>query len=289
MVDNYKGYLELLSKNYNEAVVFLLQKYGPTQDDYFREKSYQRFIKGEIKSISGGKISRTNEGLYCHHISENKWSNMSDKSFIREYKIPFEFQKKDRLVYCDLIEHSILHVLITKETAFKFGYAGYLSYLRGLIEAWYLDETMPNQEWMKKCYNNSFLNPQEAFEILKEMQSGIGKSYFSTLFDYYEEIRKEEEEREKWLQNRKEIRIAERENWIERAKKLHSKSPRSEIVTASYFICIKHENETDVFNNNYIAHEEYISKMKKFTKEKILEELLIYIEELSEIPGEEIH
>ena len=100
-VDKYNSYLELLSKTYEEAVIFLLQKYGPAQDDYFREKSYQRFLNGEIKSITKGKTTRTNEGLYCHHIDENKWLKASDKEFVRKYQIPFESQRKDRLIYCD--------------------------------------------------------------------------------------------------------------------------------------------------------------------------------------------
>lgn len=39
-MDKYNGYLDLLSKKYDEAVSFLIQKYGPAQEDYFREKSY---------------------------------------------------------------------------------------------------------------------------------------------------------------------------------------------------------------------------------------------------------
>lgn len=66
-MNSYKEYLDLLSKTYDEAVDFLLRKYGPAQDDYFRENSYQRFMNGEIKNITRGKISRTNEGIYCHH------------------------------------------------------------------------------------------------------------------------------------------------------------------------------------------------------------------------------
>ncbi|WP_255637603.1 hypothetical protein [Virgibacillus sp. AGTR] len=34
---SYKDYLDLLSKTYEGAVDFLLQKYGPAQDDYYRE------------------------------------------------------------------------------------------------------------------------------------------------------------------------------------------------------------------------------------------------------------
>lgn len=283
-VDKYNSYLELLSKTYEEAVIFLLQKYGPAQDDYFREKSYQRFLNGEIKSITKGKTTRTNEGLYCHHIDENKWLKASDKEFVRKYQIPFESQRKDRLIYCDLIEHSILHVLIAKETSLEFGNPGFMAYLRPDIEIWYLDKEVPHIEWEKNCYNKSFLIPQEAFGILKEMQRIIGGSYFSTLFDYYEEKRKQEEERKTWLQSLKQNRIADREKWIERTKNLHSKSPRNEIIAASYSIRIEYKDLARVFiRNSLTTREEYISEMKKYTKEKILDDLLIYIENLPEI------
>ena len=69
-------YLELLNRDYSNAVSFLLEKYGVATDDYFKEKSYERFFEGKIKSIGKGKISRTSEGLYCHHIDENKYQKM---------------------------------------------------------------------------------------------------------------------------------------------------------------------------------------------------------------------
>lgn len=52
-------YLELLTKSYEEAVQILLKKYGKAKDDYYRENSYNRFLNGEIKSITKGKYSRT--------------------------------------------------------------------------------------------------------------------------------------------------------------------------------------------------------------------------------------
>ena len=54
---------------YSQAVAYLLNKYGAVTDDYYKEKSYTRFLNGEIKSITKGKYTRSSEGLYCHHIS----------------------------------------------------------------------------------------------------------------------------------------------------------------------------------------------------------------------------
>lgn len=138
-MSNYEGYTYLLSRSYDEAVEILLQKYGPAQDDYFREKSYQRFMNQEIKNITKGKFSRTSEGLYCHHIDENKMLKISDQDFVKINTIPFDYQKKERLVYCDLIEHTILHVLIAKETSMELGHLGFFAFLAPEIEQWYLN------------------------------------------------------------------------------------------------------------------------------------------------------
>lgn len=285
-MNSYKEYLDLLLMNYEEAVELLLQKYGPAKDDYFRESSYQRFMNGEIKNITKGKFTRTSEGLYCHHVDEIKWLKISDQSFVKEYKIPFDNQRKNRLVYCDLVEHTILHVLITKETSFEYGYAGYEAFLKKLIEEWYLDERIPNPEWMKKCYIKSFLEPQKAFDLVKEMQKVLGESYFNALVDYYDEKKKREEKIQQWQEQRMQRRIDERLDWIERAKQLHHKSSRGEIVTASYFICIEYENVMDSFTKS-IIFKEYDKKMKKYTKEKVLDDLLVYIESGNGPDGEE--
>ena len=111
-MSNLSYYNSLLKMSYDDAVSLLLKKYGPSKADYFSEKSYQRFLNNEIKTISKGKISRTNEGLYCHHIDENKYLRISKPEVIKMFNIPFSSQRKESLVYCDIIEHAALHALI---------------------------------------------------------------------------------------------------------------------------------------------------------------------------------
>ncbi|SPS07136.1 hypothetical protein [Latilactobacillus sakei] len=120
MTKKLESYLSLLDLSYIEAVKLLLVKYGPSVDDYFREKSYERFLNGEILNILKGNTSRSKEGLFCHHIDENKYLSLGKKEEVRRQKAPFSTQRQDRLVYCDLIEHAILHILIAKETDKKF-------------------------------------------------------------------------------------------------------------------------------------------------------------------------
>ena len=93
-----------LKMTYDELVDYLLKKYGPAQYDYFCNES--------CKS-KNSKISRTNEGLYCHHIDENKAILLSNDKFA--VNTPFEYQKANRLVYCNVLEHLILHIKIVEE------------------------------------------------------------------------------------------------------------------------------------------------------------------------------
>ncbi len=93
-----------LKMTYDELVDYLLKKYGPAQYDYFCNES--------CKS-KNSKISRTNEGLYCHHIDENKAILLSNDKFA--VNNPFEYQKANRLVYCNVLEHLILHIKIVEE------------------------------------------------------------------------------------------------------------------------------------------------------------------------------
>ena len=160
-------YSSLLEMNYEELVTYLVSKYGIAQDDYFKEKSYERFFKGEIKNIGKGKTTRTSEGLYCHHIYENQFEKMADADYIRFQKVPFEYQKKEHLVYCDLIEHAILHAIIVSETDGLRGINGLRTFMVPNIEDWYISEIYPKLEWEINCYNKSCLNSKDANEIVK--------------------------------------------------------------------------------------------------------------------------
>lgn len=93
-----------LKMSYNELVNYLLQKYGPAEFDYFSNES--------CKS-KNPKVSRTNEGLFCHHIDEDKAIMLSNDKFA--LMNPWEYQKANRLVYCNVLEHLILHIKIVEE------------------------------------------------------------------------------------------------------------------------------------------------------------------------------
>ncbi|GEM_PF-667937 len=167
--DKYNYYLTLLKLNYRQVVDHLIEKHGNVIDNYYIEKSYNRFLNGEIKSISHGKYSKSMEGLFCHHILEDKFQNLSNKEYILKYKYPYEYQNKEYLVYCDLIEHLILHVLITKETNGKYGVNGLCEYLKPIIIEWYLLYIKPEKVWEQLCRERAYLPRQYVASLFIEI------------------------------------------------------------------------------------------------------------------------
>lgn len=287
-MNKYNEYKDLLSKTYEEAVEFLLQKYGFAQDDYYREKSYHRFMNGEIKNITKGKYTRTSEGLYCHHIDEIRELKISDQFFVKRNKIPFEYQKKDRLVYCDLIEHAILHVLITKETSHEFGLPGYDLYLKPIIEEWYVEEEIPSPKWMRNCYNKSFLKPEEAVNILKEMQTILGISYFSTPYEFHKEKQKvieEFKERErKWEEEAKQRAKEAKERVAQILKEKTEEFYQTYPEFKKMNICFDTSRQKVIamlydykYGNIYKSKKELDLAMKPVIKDELLKELYLVI------------
>lgn len=90
--------------SYDDYVVYLLRKYGPAQYDYFCNES--------CKS-KNSKNSRSSEGLFCHHIAENKEILLSTPEVARMHT--FEYQKAHNLVYANYLEHLLLHIKIVEE------------------------------------------------------------------------------------------------------------------------------------------------------------------------------
>ena len=73
-----------LDMTYSELVEYLLKKYGSAKYDYFCTES--------CKS-KNSKVSRTSEGLYCHHIDEDKAIMLSNDKFAPNN--PFEYHKQN--------------------------------------------------------------------------------------------------------------------------------------------------------------------------------------------------
>ena len=58
--------------------------------------------------------------LTIHHIDEDKTANLSSAEYVR-YKsyAPYDYQMPWRLVYCNIIEHMILHMKIMEKELSK--------------------------------------------------------------------------------------------------------------------------------------------------------------------------
>ncbi len=188
----YSYYKELLNLSYSDTVQSLIEKHGKVADNYYKEKSYNKFINGEIKSIAYGKYTKTKEGLYCHHIMENEYENISNKEYIAHYKYPYEYHHKENLVYCDLIEHLILHALITKETNGNRGFKGLVEYLMPIAEEWYIDGDEPGELWMQLCRERAFLSAEDAEKLFSDVDELLKD--IEVYKNLLEEIREEEKE-----------------------------------------------------------------------------------------------
>ena len=101
--DTPSVYESLLKTSYNEAVKYFLKKYGAAKHNYFKDTNC---------TTKNPQVARTSEGLYCHHIDEDKAIMLSNDKFAAAN--PFDYQKANRLVYCNLLEHLLLHVKIAE-------------------------------------------------------------------------------------------------------------------------------------------------------------------------------
>lgn len=93
-----------LGMTYQELVGYLLEKYGPAKHDYFCNETCRS---------KNRKVTRSKEGLVCHHIDEDKAILLSNPLYA--VKNPFEYQKASRLVYSNILEHLLLHIKIVED------------------------------------------------------------------------------------------------------------------------------------------------------------------------------
>ena len=104
---NYSEYEKVKNYNYEKYCDYLNEKYGLVPDNYFTEG---------FTPIT--KIKRVEEGLYIHHIKEDTVANLSDIETAKANL--FEYQTKENLVYANLLEHILLHILIKVLYCYKY-------------------------------------------------------------------------------------------------------------------------------------------------------------------------
>ena len=186
-----------LSLSYKNLVLHLIKKYGKAEHDYFTD---------DFCSSVNKRVSRSSEGLFCHHIDEDKAILLSSSTHAR--KNPFEYQKAERLVYCNLLEHLILHVKIVVEPKHEkanlnenVGIGGITHYLCRIINDLFIGYKTKKQylltafELIKDNYDDYVKVLRYFFYTLSElkkirysylkkyMSEGFGGRFFSKLYD----------------------------------------------------------------------------------------------------------
>lgn len=139
-----KEYNEIKNLNYKEYCDYLKQKYGKATKDYFN------------KSFVKNKVTRTSEGLICHHICEDRAIMLSNPEYAKMN--PFEYQLAENLCYCDYLEHLLLHILICenpskdKNLFEAVGIGGVINFIVPELNDFY-SGWKTNQPWRLNCHN----------------------------------------------------------------------------------------------------------------------------------------
>ena len=89
-------YLKVKDMNYGEYCDYLQKKYGMV-----------KYMYGNPKN------NRSAEGLCIHHIREDEVPALSESNNRKKYP---QYQQPNELVYCDLLEHLLLHIFIGETT-----------------------------------------------------------------------------------------------------------------------------------------------------------------------------
>jgi len=139
---------------------YLQRKYGIGLADYM----YPSYVPNP-------KCKRTKEGLYAHHKKEDVMVMLSNKEIAKH--CPFEWQQKENIVYCDFLEHLLLHILICKYPAKErvqgvdVGIGGVINFLvpelNDLYSGW-----KTNEAWRKACHDRVKDNKDVYLCLLKD-------------------------------------------------------------------------------------------------------------------------
>ena len=140
--------------SYDEYCNYLENKYGKCTENYF-SKSFSR----------NPKVSRTKEGLFAHHRMENIACALSDPETAKYF--PYEYQEAKNIIYCDYLEHLLLHILISciPDIDPDLGIGGVDRLISRLDSIYYSDDDYP--DWEEECINN-IIDDEDVYKILLE-------------------------------------------------------------------------------------------------------------------------
>lgn len=154
---NIQEYEKVKDMDYLEYCDYLQRKYGISQTSYFT-KNWSKC----------SKVTRTAEGLIVHHKFEDHAIKLGDVKYARNN--PYEWQQPENLVYCDYLEHLLLHIMICENPAADknknefVGIGGVINHLvpelNDLFSGW-----EPSQPWRKNC-KDRIINNKDVYLVL---------------------------------------------------------------------------------------------------------------------------
>lgn len=156
---NLQEYEKVKNFTYLEYCDYLQQKYGIGLCNYMSE-SWNK----------NSKVTRTKEGLYVHHKYEDHAIMLGNPEYAK--KNPYEWQMKENLIYCDLLEHLLLHQLIceypadNKNKNEQVGIGGIVNFivpeLNDVYSGWVSKKT-----WQQNCHNAIIKDKDVYLQLLK--------------------------------------------------------------------------------------------------------------------------
>ena len=156
---NIQEYEKVKNFTYLEYCDYLQQKYGIGLCNYMSENWKKN-----------SKVTRTKDGLYVHHKYEDHAIMLSNPEYAK--KNPYEWQMKENLVYCDLLEHLLLHQLIceypadNKNKNEQVGIGGVVNLivpeLNDVYSGW-----VSKQPWQQNCHNAIIKDKDVYLQVLK--------------------------------------------------------------------------------------------------------------------------
>jgi hypothetical protein len=118
------------------------------------------------------QCTRTKEGLVAHHKMENYASKLAEP--IEAVKYPFEWQTAPNIVYCDYLEHFLLHILICESKLDNpldgelVGIGGIIQYiipeLNDMYSGW-----KTTQGWRATCHSKVINDKDVYLTLIKRL------------------------------------------------------------------------------------------------------------------------
>lgn len=149
---NINEFEKVKDMNYFDYCEYLKEKYGEAKD-YYMTKSFNK----------KPSITRTKEGLFCHHIMEYYVPKLSEKGVASHY--PYEYQAPENLVYCDYLEHMLLHIMIDEQSeAIGTGIGGLVVFMIPQLNDFYCG-VIPKPNWLANV-RNKIINDKDVYLLL---------------------------------------------------------------------------------------------------------------------------